>query len=64
MAQWSRDAAPEPLSTTERLTTKPPLCQECAKTGRNRTTILRPGGDDKPAVSWAFQDAMAPHETR
>ena len=33
MAQlWSRDAAPEPLSATERLTTKPPLCRQCAKT--------------------------------
>ncbi|HWS91228.1 MAG TPA: hypothetical protein VN306_01620 [Mycobacterium sp.] len=33
----------------ERLTTKPPLCQECAKTGKHSPTIRGQGGQELPA---------------
>ena len=32
----------------ERLTTKPPLCQECAKTGKNSLTKRGQGGHEPP----------------
>jgi hypothetical protein len=36
-------------NATARLTTKPPLCQECAKTRKNSPTIARPAGHQPAA---------------
>jgi hypothetical protein len=50
-------------NATERLTTKPPLCQECAKTGKHSPTTRKRRDTNHP-LTWAFEDAMAPRETR
>jgi hypothetical protein len=53
-----QDARRRPFATT-----KPPLCQECAKTGEGSPTIRGQSGQNQP-LNWAFQNAMAPCETR
>ena len=48
MRPGSRKASP-PGNATDRLTTKPPLCQDCAKTGKHSPTIRGRSGHDRPA---------------
>jgi hypothetical protein len=44
----SEKASP-PVNATERLTTKPPLCQECAKTRKHSPTNRGQSGHEAPA---------------